>query len=138
MKHDAAPPPFLGSCLCGAVKYEVRSEIKAVSHCHCRMCQKAHGAAFGTYGSVPVGDFAITHGADVLRGRSSSSGVTRTFCSLCGSPVTWHSTHGDEASWISFTLGTLDTPFTPLKQRHIHLASKAPWHAADDASSRRQ
>lgn len=136
MKHDAAPHLFHGSCLCGAVAYEARSEIKAVSHCHCSMCRKAHGAAFGTYGSVPVGDFVITQGVEVLCSRASSPGVTRTFCSMCGSPLTWRSIHGGAASWISFSLGTLDTPFTPLKQRHIHLASETAWHAAADSSSR--
>lgn len=109
------------------VKYEIRSSIKAVSHCHCSMCRKAHGAAFGTYGSVPVGDFVVTHGAEVLRSRDSSPGVTRTFCSECGSPLTWHSAHGDTAHWISFSLGTLDTPFIPMKQRDVHLSSKASW-----------
>ena len=138
MKSDSTPSSFLGSCLCGAVRYEVRSQIKAVSHCHCSMCRKAHGAAFGAYGSVPMDDFVVTHGAEVLHSRDSSPGVTRTFCSACGSPLTWHSAHGNAAPWISFSLGTLDTSFTPLKQRNVHLASKASWYAADDALSRGQ
>lgn len=124
--------PFLGSCLCGAVNYEVRSAIKAVSHCHCTMCQKAHGAAFGTYGSVPRSDFLVTRGAEMMRSHNSSPGVVRTFCSACGSPLTWHRNHGDLASWISFSLGTLDTRFTPAKQRHVHLDAKASWHVADE------
>lgn len=130
------PPPYFGSCLCGTLRYEVRSEIKSVSHCHCGMCQKAHGAAFGTYGSVPVDGFVVTHGAEVLRRRESSTGITRTFCSTCGSPLTWHSAHGDAARWTSFSLGTLDTSFNPVKQRNIHLASKASWYLTDDALSR--
>lgn len=131
---ETAPQQFLGSCLCGIVKYEIRSSIKAVAHCHCAMCRKAHGAAFGTYGSVPVTDFVITNGADLIRSHHSSPGVTRTFCSMCGSPLTWHRTHDDMAGWISFTLGTLDTPFTPARQRHVHSASAPPWHVAGDAS----
>jgi hypothetical protein len=38
-----------GSCLCGAVAYELISEPKAVTHCHFKMCQKQHGAAFATF-----------------------------------------------------------------------------------------
>ncbi len=131
---DAAPAFFEGSCLCGGVRYEVRSRIRAVSHCHCSMCRKAHGAAFATYGSVPTGDFVVKAGDGLVRSRGSSSGVTRTFCSGCGSPLTWHSIHGDAAAWISFSLGTLDTPFTPSKQRHVHLESAPPWHGIGEAA----
>lgn len=133
MAHDNTSPPLhQGSCLCGAIHYEARAEIKAASHCHCSMCQKAHGAAFGSYGNVPVGSFAFTQGADLVRHRESSPGVTRSFCTQCGSPLTWHSEHGDAAAWISFSLGTLDTPFTPGKAlRSIHQESVPPWHVAD-------
>lgn len=136
MPHDNTPSPplYQGSCLCGAVRYEARTEIKAPSHCHCTMCQKAHGAAFGSYGNVPVGSFAFTHGADRVRHCESSPGVTRSFCPECGSPLTWHSAHGDAAAWMSFSLGTLDTPFVPKKAlRSIHEDAVPAWHAGDGA-----
>ena len=57
-----------GSCLCGAVKFEVDMEIDAASHCHCSMCRKWHGAAFATYATAPADRFRITQGADTLRG----------------------------------------------------------------------
>jgi hypothetical protein len=34
---------ILGSCLCGAVKYEVAGEAKRFYHCHCSRCRKATG-----------------------------------------------------------------------------------------------
>lgn len=42
-----------GSCLCGAVTYQVSTPLKAITHCHCKKCQKSHGAAFATYASAP-------------------------------------------------------------------------------------
>ncbi|MGS5085718.1 GFA family protein [Hydrogenophaga sp. A37] len=132
MSLNIAPKIFLGSCLCGAVKYEVRSEIKAVSHCHCRMCQKAHGAAFGTYGSVPKDSFLFTAGTESLRSYASSQSVRRTFCATCGSTLTWHDSQGAWSSWIAFSLGTLDSPFIPRKHRHIHLESRPSWHVSDE------
>ena len=35
-----------GSCLCGGVRFEITGPLMRSSHCHCRMCQKQHGAAF--------------------------------------------------------------------------------------------
>ncbi|MDZ7863754.1 GFA family protein [Acidovorax sp.] len=125
-------PSYRGSCLCGAIHYEARAEIKGASHCHCGMCRKAHGAAFGSYGNVPVGSFSFTRGADLVKHRASSPGVTRSFCPECGSPLTWHSEHGDAAAWMSFSLGTLDTPFVPAKAlRSIHADSVPAWHGGE-------
>ncbi len=121
------PPIYLGSCLCGQVRYEARAQIKAVSHCHCGMCRKAHGAAFASYGAVPVAQFAITHGARHLRTYPSSPGVERCFCAGCGSPLTWQRTSGEFSGWICLALGTLDTGFTPAKQRHVHADAPLPW-----------
>lgn len=129
-----AAPLYQGSCLCGAIRYEARAEIKAPSHCHCGMGKKAHGAAFGSYGNVPVGSFAFTRGADLVKRRDSSPGVTRSFCPECGSPLTWHSAHGDAAAWMSFSLGTLDTPFVPKKAlRSIHGDAVPAWHGGGAA-----
>lgn len=124
-------PLYRGSCLCGSVQYEVTSEIGAVSHCHCSMCRKAHGAAFGTYARVRLQAHAFTQGAALVREYRSSTTATRLFCSVCGSPLAWHS-EGEFSAWLSFPLGTLDTAYLPPHQRHIHVASKAPWHIICD------
>lgn len=50
-----------GSCLCGAVTYLVSTPLKAITHCHCKKCQKSHGAAFATYASAPVSDHCAGH-----------------------------------------------------------------------------
>lgn len=115
-----------GSCLCGAVSYELKSDPKAVTHCHCSMCQKQHGAAFATYGSVPRSDFMYLAGEELLGCYSSSATVTRKFCRRCGSNIEWA---GSErfADWVSITLATLDAPFQPKSAKSIHLESQACW-----------
>lgn len=55
-----------GSCLCGAVAYEVEAELSAIAHCHCETCRKAHGAAFSSIGAVPKAAFRWTRGQDLL------------------------------------------------------------------------
>ncbi|MES2609786.1 MAG: GFA family protein [Pseudomonadota bacterium] len=134
-QQDHTPPLHHGSCLCGAIHCEACAEIMAPSHGHCGMCRKAHGAAFASYGTVPLGAFSFTRGADLVKRRVSSPGVTRTFCLECGSPLTWHSEHGDAAAWMSFSLGTLDTPFTPTNAlRSIHQDAIPAWCAAGEAT----
>ena len=38
-----------GSCLCGAIRYEIAGPFEDMRHCHCSRCRKAHGAAFSTF-----------------------------------------------------------------------------------------
>ena len=128
-------PPYHGRCLCGAVRYEVDADISFASHCHCSMCRKAHGAAFGSYGGVAARNFRITQGEDAVRSFSSSPGVARRFCSHCGPPITWTSDQHPEH--VAFTLGTLDTPLpVPPGMRHIHVASKGSWYEICDSLPR--
>ncbi|MCQ4260178.1 GFA family protein [Stutzerimonas stutzeri] len=120
-----------GSCLCGAVSYELKSDPKAVTHCHCAMCQKQHGAAFATYGSVPRADLTYLAGEELLARYNSSASITRTFCSRCGSSIEW--TGSDQfADWVSITLATLDTPFRPKSVKTVHLESRACWLDGSD------
>ena len=129
------PPPYRGRCLCGAVRYEVGGDLSFASHCHCSMCRKAHGAAFGSYGGVPSHKFRFTQGEDVVRTFVSSPGVARRFCPHCGSPITW--TSDQHPGYVAFTLGTLETPLPmPAGMRHIHVASKAPWYEICDSLPR--
>ncbi|NMM36457.1 MAG: GFA family protein [Glaciimonas sp.] len=98
-----------GSCLCGRVKYQVTGDIRSASHCHCTMCQKQHGAACGSYANVDRAGFSYASGADAVAAYESSPGVTRGFCQICGSSLTWHSEKSPDC--IAVSLGTLDAPY---------------------------
>ena len=115
-----------GSCLCGAVSYELTSEPKAVTHCHCKMCQKQHGAAFATYASLPKSDLIYVSGKERLTLYNSSSSVVRKFCSICGSNIEWSGSK-KYPDWVSIAVTTLDTPFNPKNIKTIHEESKACW-----------
>ena len=115
-----------GSCLCGAVKYQIDAPIRAATHCHCSQCRKAHGAAFGTYTTVLKADFRFTQGADQVRTFYSSPGVARTFCQACGATLQWMEL---DSEFTGVALGTLDTALGEIAQKHIYADSKADWYA---------
>ena len=123
---------YQGSCLCGAITYQLTARPKAVSHCHCSQCRKGHGAAFASYASVLRDELQVLQGSDRLRSYASSPAVLRQFCGDCGSSLFWSRQQGDHADWISIALGTLDTPLTFDKQKHVEASSKAAWYVIED------
>lgn len=76
-----------GSCLCGAVAYQVDAPLERIVHCHCRTCRKTHGSAFSSVTAVPREKFKWLRGVDTLGSFESSPGKFRRFCTKCGSHV---------------------------------------------------
>lgn len=124
-----------GSCLCGAVRFELRGPLGRASHCHCSMCRKAHGAAFGTYARIARSDFALLAGEESIRSYRSSPKATRTFCASCGSTLQWLA--DDRLDAIDVALGTLDDDPGIRPALHIFVGSKAPWYVIADALPQR-
>lgn len=97
--------PLTGGCQCGAVRFRVDGEVRHLSVCHCRMCQKASGALFGVVGSVRVAELTWTRGE--LSYFRSSSLARRGFCRDCGTPLTYQF---DGARHVAISLGAYDDP----------------------------
>ncbi|MCL6269531.1 GFA family protein [Sansalvadorimonas sp. 2012CJ34-2] len=117
---------YHGSCLCKAVQFGIDGDIKSVTHCHCKMCQKSHASAYATYAATPKENFKLT-GEENLACYESSPGVKRTFCKHCGSQIQWIDNNRWSKEWATFSLALLDADIDPRKQQHIYLASKVPW-----------
>lgn len=116
-----------GSCLCGAVAWEVATPLDWLVYCHCSICRKAQGAAFGSYFGTSASGVRFVRGADALGHYSTAPGSDRPFCIRCGSrvPSSWH---GE----TSIAAGTLDGAFAVPPARHIFVGSKAPWFTITD------
>jgi len=113
-----------GSCLCGAVAYEIDQLDGPVRHCHCRTCQKAQGAAFAPTARVNREHFRWLKGEDKLSAFASSPGKLRRFCSICGSHLL--------AEWLDqpqviVRVVTLDEDPQPTGFAHIWTAHDLPW-----------
>lgn len=123
-----------GSCLCGAVQYELTEQVQSVGHCHCRMCQKSHGAAYGTYTPVQNEHFKVLKGEEDIQEYRSSSTVTRTFCRRCGSNLQFKR---DGKSQFGLAVGTLEGLAEVESSFEIFTDERAAWGNTDSSVSYR-
>ena len=119
-----------GSCLCGGVRFEVTLPFRRASHCHCSRCRKHTGAAMSTQGRVPREGFRLLQGAGLIRNFRPEGGMSKAFCSVCGSSLfggTW-----PDGPEVSIRLGTLDGDPGIRPQYHSYAADAAPWDELRD------
>lgn len=114
-----------GSCLCGAVIFEVQSAFDHFFLCHCTRCQKASGSAHAANLFGPGGTLTWLSGEDrVTQFVLPGTRHTRAFCATCGAPVP-----NRNGGLLVVPAGSLDT-LVPLKpQAHICAQSRAEWDA---------
>jgi hypothetical protein len=114
-----------GSCLCGAITYEIDGQLSDFGHCHCRSCRKSSGSAFGANAGVDRTAFRLRSGAETLREFESSPGKLRVFCSRCGSPI--YAYLAKSPGVLRIRLGSLDTPLDARARAHTFVSDKADW-----------
>ncbi len=112
-----------GSCLCGGVRFEI-TKVPLIVLCHCSICRKANGAAFDSGAAVPVADFKLTTGDDLIQTYESSPDTRRAFCRVCGSRAPSRSRDG-KLYFVPAGLLNDDPGVKPAL--HIFVGSKAPW-----------
>jgi hypothetical protein len=117
-----------GGCMCGAVRYRVKGDPARSSACHCTLCQRRTGSAFG------IGAYFKEENVEIYGGpltqyeyRSDESGrhVRTEFCAKCGVTVTWRA----EAlpGMRAIAGGSFDDPKWFRIERHSWLRSSHPW-----------
>ncbi len=116
---------YAGSCLCGAIKFEIKGPISNIVHCHCSQCRKAQGSAFATNGIVKSGDFKLLSGEDKLTAYESTPGQIKYFCRICGSPII--SKTESKPDQVRIRLGTITSDVIERPMAHIFTTSKANW-----------
>ena len=117
-----------GSCLCGSVKWEITATPHYAFNCHCKMCRKAHGSAFGTYWFVKPEELYWLEGTDNIVRYRSSPLLERAFCGVCGSVVPYGGEQGDDH--VVSLGGCHDDG--KKSDCHVFAAHKAPWYDITD------
>ncbi|WP_349678472.1 GFA family protein [Marinimicrobium sp. UBA4509] len=113
-----------GSCLCGAVRFEVQGGFDSFYLCHCKHCQKDTGSAHAANLFSLSASLTWLSGSDsVTTFRLQGTRHSKSFCQLCGSalPIS------DGTGLLVVPAGCLDTEVSIQPTAHIFTSSKAVW-----------
>lgn len=112
-----------GSCLCGAVAFEIDGRVSPMECCHCSRCRRTSGTAFSTALLTATKSLRWVRGREAITSFELPSGFRHDFCSVCGSPTP----RATDEKLTAIPAGALlDDPGTrPL--RHCYVGSKAAW-----------
>lgn len=116
-----------GSCLCGAVSFEVEGELPPPDACHCSICRRQSGHVWAST-DLPRERVTIRGGEHVTWYRSSEK-VRRGFCSVCGSVLFFDPPARD---WIAIAMGAFDKPTGTRLAKHIFTADKGDYYDIAD------
>ncbi len=119
-----------GSCLCGAIHYQIDGTLGNAMMCHCQKCRKSNGSAYAINAPVAAADFSLLSGAEALKSHASSEDALRYFCGSCGTPI--YSQRKSAPELLRLRLGSLDDEPEIEVQCHIFTASKASWDVITD------
>ena len=116
-----------GSCVCGAVAFEVEGDLRPPDGCHCTQCRKQSGHFFAS--TDVARDRVTVHGSEKVTWYRSSEKVRRGFCSVCGSSLFWDPIYKDR---IGLAMGAFDTPTGTHFEMHIFVAEKGDYYEIAD------
>lgn len=118
-----------GGCHCGKVRYKATGKPVYVPYCHCESCRKTSGAPVVLYVMFEKTDIRFTQGQRKLY--ESSRGVQRSFCSNCGTPLTWEGVWGVKMV-TEVHVSTLDDPERIRPDRHVFYEERLSWFDVSD------
>ena len=122
-----------GSCLCGAVAFEIDGSLTPIQFCHAKRCQKSTGSAFAPEVAAREDQFRWVRGAEQLRSFEAPllhepPPFRRTFCSHCGSPMP---VVREGTGWVVLLAGVLDDPSGTQPFRRIFVEHAPDWYSVE-------
>ena len=118
-----------GRCYCGATKISATQAPLAIAYCHCIDCRRVTGAPVAAFAAFD--ETAACFSPDEGRKVVANPGVLRSFCAVCGSPLTGRYEYLPGQVYVP--LGLLDQAGDLAPQLHAHESERLPWlHIVDD------
>ncbi len=142
---------YRASCHCNSVQYEVCADPVDAKFCHCRVCQKLHGAPMQWAAIFHKHHVRFVAGMDHLRFYNSQHDrherilPCKVSCALCGTPIADEGRHMWLAFPSLFNFGAppkVQKPFKPTchifySMRTIDMNDDLPkWSGHKDKSTR--
>ncbi len=126
--------PQSGGCTCGQVRFRLTALPYTVYLCHCSICRRQSGAAYGISMSAPRDAFEVTAGEPaVWRKPNSAGGLTSIlFCATCSSRLC---SLRDGASHVTLRPGVLDNPSWVKPVGQMWTGAALPWALLDGVLS---
>lgn len=118
-----------GRCYCGATTFSTAQEPQTIAYCHCDSCRRATGGPVAAFAALD--ENAVTFTPNEGREIAINAGVTRTFCSACGSSLTARYDYLPGQVYIS--IGVIDQANDLEPKIHCHDSERLSWlHISDD------
>jgi len=115
---------YFGSCLCGAVSFEVEGDFESFYLCHCQHCQKDSGSSHSANLFSQSAKLIWRSGADVVTFFTlPGTRHSKSFCALCGSALPDNQASG----LLVVPAGCVDTEITMAPTARIFVSRKAGW-----------
>lgn len=112
-----------GRCQCGQLRFELNAPPLFTHACHCFVCRRRSGSAFGLSTIVLRQDFIFVAGR--VTSTSTSPRTTVHRCSGCGTTIYSESTEFPATFIVRG--GTFDDPGVVEPGAHIWVKRKHPW-----------
>lgn len=112
-----------GSCLCGAVNWEILIPVGNVVLCHCSQCRR-HQGSFGAPIINHISSTQVKNLSNLCWFRSSEEGE-RGYCKKCGSKMFWREVGSDK---LYPNAGTARPDSSLEIEKHIFTDSKGDYY----------
>lgn len=116
-----------GGCYCGNLRIQASGQPLYISYCHCRDCRKFTGAPVTVFVGYRTDQIEI-HGSPGIY--SSSPEVQRSFCTACGSPISYEDEGLPQEMYL--TVGVFDEPEQFGPWLHGWTAQSLGWLRIED------
>jgi hypothetical protein len=114
-----------GSCLCGAVRFQVDGSFERFYLCHCAFCRKDTGSAHGANLFSTTAKLTWLAGEDeVTTFRLPSSRHAKSFCKTCGSALPRAPAGAEQ---LVVPAGSLESAVSMRPDAHLFVGSRADW-----------
>lgn len=118
-----------GSCLCGAVAFELDPPFRLMIHCHCSRCRRSSGTGHATNLVADPDRLRWVAGEDLIArfDLPGAKSFGKWFCRQCGCPLPRVTRNG---KLVVVPAGSLDDEPPIRPSEHIFWASRAGWGCA--------